>query len=150
PEYVGLLERSAGFLYVDDCVRAHADAARNAGATIHDGETVKTWRADASGAVGETERGRYSAAKLVLTAGPWAPRLLADWGAPLRVMRQVVLWFGPRDAAAFRRDVFPAYINDTRHGYFYGLPMLDTNGVKIAQHYGAPELAGPSEVERDA
>jgi sarcosine oxidase len=148
--YVGVLERSAGFLYVDECVRAHIDAARSAGAAIHDNEPVRTWRATAAGVEVETERARYHAAKLVLTAGPWAPRLLAEWGAPLRVMRQVVLWFGPRDVAAFRRDVFPIYIADTPDGYFYGLPMLDANGVKIAQHYGAPELAEPAEVDRTA
>jgi sarcosine oxidase len=148
--YVGLLERSAGFLYVDECVRAHVDAARSAGATVHDNEPVRTWRATAAGVEVETDRARYRAAKLVLTAGPWAPRLLAGWGARLRVMRQVVLWFGPRAAAAFRRDVFPIYIADTPEGYIYGLPMLDAHGVKIARHYGAPELAGPSEVDRNA
>ena len=86
----------------------------------------------------------------MLTAGPWATRLLAEWGARLRVMRQVVLWFGPRDPAAFRRDVFPSYITDTAHGYLYGLPMLDANGVKIAQHYGAAELTTPEQMKRHA
>jgi sarcosine oxidase len=148
--YVGVLERSAGFLYVDDCVRAHIDAARQCGATIHDNEPVCAWRATASGVVVETGRARYTAANLVLTAGPWATQLLAEWGKRLRVMRQVVLWFGPRDAAPFRRDVFPIYITHTSHGYFYGLPMLDANGVKIAQHYGAAELTGPEQVERQA
>jgi sarcosine oxidase len=148
--YAGVLERSAGFLYVDDCVRAHTDAARNAGATILDNEPVRMWQATSSGVVVQTDRARYTAAKLVLTAGPWATRLLADWGARLRVMRQVVLWFGPRDAASFRRDVFPSYITDTSHGYLYGLPMLDANGVKIAQHYGAAELTAPEQVERHA
>jgi sarcosine oxidase len=147
---VGVLERSAGFLYVDDCVRAHVDAARDAGATVHDNEPVRSWQATSTGVTVQTERDRYTAANLVLTAGPWAPRLLADWGARLRVMRQVVLWFGPRDAAAFRRDVFPIYIIESPHGYFYGLPMLDAHGVKIAQHYGAAELTDPRQVDRDA
>jgi sarcosine oxidase len=146
--YAGVLERSAGFLYVDDCVRAHTDAARNAGATILDNEPVRTWQATATGVVVQTDRAHYTAAKLVLTAGPWATRLLAAWGTRLRVMRQVVLWFGPPHAAAFRRDVFPIYITDTSHGYMYGLPMLDPNGVKIAQHYGAPELTAPEQVDR--
>jgi sarcosine oxidase len=146
--YAGVLERSAGFLYVDDCVRAHIDAARGAGATILDNEPVRDWQAASTGVVVQTDRGRYTAASLVLTAGPWVARLLADWGARLSVMRQVMLWFGPREAATFRRDVFPIYIADTAHGYFYGLPMLDANGVKIAQHYGAPELTGPEQVDR--
>jgi sarcosine oxidase len=146
--YVGVLERSAGFLYVDDCVRAHAEAAREAGATIHDNEMVRAWHVSAGAVTVETDRARYAAAKLVLTAGPWAGQLLADWGAPLRVMRQVMLWFGPRDPARFRRDAFPLYIADTPHGYFYGLPMLDAKGVKVAQHYGAPELNAAGEIER--
>src|SRR5690348_14042432 len=37
-EYVGVLERSAGFLYVDDCVQAHACEAVRLGATIQDNE----------------------------------------------------------------------------------------------------------------
>jgi sarcosine oxidase len=147
--FAGVLERSAGFLYVDDCVRAHIEAARNAGATLLDNEAVRAWHATPGGVTVQTDRANYSAAKLVLTAGPWATRLLAEWGAGLRVMRQVVLWFEPRHAAAFRRDVFPIYITDTAHGYFYGLPMLDMYGVKVAQHYGAAELAGPEQVHRD-
>jgi sarcosine oxidase len=147
--YAGILERSASFLYVDDCVRAHSEAARNAGATIQDNEPVRTWEANTSGVIVQTDKGRYTAAKLVLTAGPWATQLLAQWGARLRVMRQVVLWFGPREAALFRRDRFPIHISKTPHGDFYGLPMLDANGVKIAQHYGAPELTEPSQVARD-
>src|SRR4051812_9475147 len=33
--FAGVLERDAGFLYVEDCVRAHLDAARSLGAVIH-------------------------------------------------------------------------------------------------------------------
>ena len=40
-EYVGVLEHSAGFLYVDDCVRAYVAEARRLGATIRDGEPVR-------------------------------------------------------------------------------------------------------------
>ena len=38
-------------------------------------------------------------------------------------MRQVVQWFGTRDDALFRRDVFPLYIADTPQGHFYGFPV---------------------------
>ena len=33
-----------------------------------------------------------------------------------------------------------------RGGHFYGFPRLDPAGVKVAQHYGAPELHGPDEI----
>ena len=33
-----------GLLYVEDCVRAHLDAARSLGATIRQDEAVTAWR----------------------------------------------------------------------------------------------------------
>lgn len=148
-DYIGVLERSAGFLYVDDCVQAHACEAVRLGATILDHEPVVSWQANEREVVVQTTTERYTAARLIITAGPWAGQLLARYGAFLRVMRQVVQWFGTRDDASFRRDVFPLYIADTSQGHFYGFPVLNANGAKVAQHYGAPEVNVPSEIERD-
>lgn len=149
-DYLGVLERSAGFLYVEECVQAHIREARRHGATIRDNEAATAWEATSSGVDVRTDRGCYSAAKLVLTAGPWAPQLLARWGASLTVMRQVPMWFGTSSESQFRRDVFPIFIAETPDSHFYGLPMLDPNGVKVAQHYGAPDLRDPAEVLREA
>jgi sarcosine oxidase len=147
-DYVGVLDSSAGFLYVDDCVPAHAREAARLGACLRENEPVVSWEAEAGGVQVQTRVGRYSAARLVLTAGPWAGRLLARWGAPLKVMRQVPLWFEPGDPGLFRRNVFPPYVADTPAGIFYGFPMIDPAGAKVAQHYGAPELDDPAQVER--
>ena len=147
-EYVGVLERSAGFLYVDDCVQAHACEAVRLGATIQDHEPVVSWQANEREVIVQTTAERYTATRLILTAGPWAGQLLARHGAFLRVMRQVVQWFGTGEDTLFRRDVFPLYIADTPQGHFYGFPVLNANGAKVAQHYGAPEVNAPSEIER--
>lgn len=149
-EHVGVLEHSAGFLYVDECVRAMAREAIRRGAVIHESEPVVSWKSDGREVVVETPAGLYNAARLVITAGPWAGQVLARWGAFLRVMRQVPLWFSTRDDRLFRRDVFPLYIADTPAGHFYGFPVLDANGAKVAQHYGAPELHDPAEIESTA
>jgi sarcosine oxidase len=148
--YTAVLEGSAGFLYVEECVRAHIREGQRHGAEIRERESVKGWKATAGGVEVTTDRGRYSAAKLVLTAGPWAGELLAGCGASLTVMRQVPMWFGTRDDAAFRRDVFPLYIVDTPEGYFYGFPVLDGHGAKVARHYGAPELTSPAGIVRES
>lgn len=147
-DYLGVLEKSAGFLYVDDCVQAHAREAVRLGATIRDNEPVVSWQANEREATVQTMADRYTAARLIVTAGPWAGQMLARQGAFLRVMRQVVQWFGARDDRLFRRDVFPLYIADTPQGHFYGFPVLNANGAKVAQHYGAPELNSPAEIER--
>jgi sarcosine oxidase len=148
-DYEGVLEHSAGFLYVDDCVQAHACEAVRLGATIRDNEPVVSWQAGEREVTVQTATDRYTAARLLITAGPWAGQLLADRGAFLHIMRQVVQWFGTRDDSQFRRDVFPLYITDTPQGHFYGFPVLNANGAKVAQHYGAPELTYPSEIERN-
>src|SRR5262245_48802164 len=145
---VGVLERDAGFLYVEECVRAHLEEAARLGATIKAEEAVLNWTSDSRSATVTTARGTYSADKLVLTAGPWAGRLLARHGAVLRVMRQAMLWFGTDDDARFRRDVFPIFLAETPAGPFYGLPVVDARGLKVARHYGAPGLESPSEIER--
>src|SRR5436305_1903476 len=41
----GVLERHAGFLDVEDCVRAHADEARTLGADVRGDEPVLSWEA---------------------------------------------------------------------------------------------------------
>jgi sarcosine oxidase len=148
-EYSAVLENTAGFLYVEECVRAFAREARRRGAVIREGEPAREWRASPDTVEVRTDRSRYTAARLVVTAGPWAGQVLAARDVPLTVMRQVPMWFATRDDAAFRRDVFPLYIADTPGGYFYGFPVLDGSGAKVAQHYGAPELNGPEAVSRD-
>jgi len=146
--FVGVLERDAGFLYVEECVLAHLDAARALGATIQPEELVTEWQARPDGVSVTTAKCTYHAGHLVLTAGPWAGRLIGDRGRPLRVMRQTMLWFGTTDDAAFRRDRFPIFLADVPEGPFYGLPAVDGRGLKVARHYGAPELVSPDQVER--
>ena len=108
---------------------------------------MREWKVVGDGVEVTTEKGTYRAAKLIVTAGAWATRLLADIGVPLAVMRQTLLWFDVGDRAAeFRRDKFPIFIADVPGGPFYGLPAIDRFGVKVARHYGAPELPNPDGV----
>jgi sarcosine oxidase len=146
-DYVGVIERDAGFLYVEECVRAHCDAAAAFGAEIHAEEPVREWKVVGDGVEVTTDKGTYRSAKLVVTAGAWATRLLADIGVPLRVMRQTLHWFGGDDfGPCVRRDVFPIFIADVPGGPFYGLPAIDRFGLKVARHYNAPELPNPEGV----
>ena len=42
-----------------------------------------------------TARGTYTAGQLVICPGAWAPQLLAEFGIPITVERQVLYWFDP-------------------------------------------------------
>jgi sarcosine oxidase len=147
-EYEAGYEREAGFLYVEDCVRARVEEARRFGAEIHADTAVLDWEANERSVTVRTAAGYYTAERLVVTAGPWAARMLARHAPCLTVMRQVPLWFGTADDRALRRDVFPTYIAETPAGHFYGFPVIGPDGAKVARHYGAPELRGPEEIDR--
>jgi sarcosine oxidase len=141
-----IYEEQAGFLRVEDCVMAFQFAAKDHGAAMLDNSEVVGWQATDHGVTVETAEGTLTAAKLIITAGGWATRWLADVGVPFTVMRQVQNWLLPTDPARFRRDRFPVFLHDSPVGIFYGIPMIDPTGVKIAEHYGAPELASPGDI----
>jgi len=143
--YVGMLEEEAGFLYVDHCVRALTDGALAAGAEIRENTPAMDWKADAGGVSVRTANDILRATRLVITAGPWAAKLLAAVGVPLRLMRQVVFWL---DAPGHELPEFPVFMADLPEGCFYGIPATDGRGVKVARHYGAPELFEPEQIER--
>ena len=146
-ELAGVLEHAAGFLAVEECVRAHHATAVARGADLRFEEPVTGWAADGAGVEVRTDRGVYRADRLVVAAGPWAAHLLTGIGVPLTVMRQVQLWFRPEHPERFRRDRFPIFLLDAPAGAFYGLPMLDPSGLKTSRHYGGQEVAHPDAVD---
>lgn len=148
-EFAGVLERDSGVLAVEKCVQAHLDVAIQHGAKVQSETPVVDWSANDRGVTVRTAKETFTAKRLVITAGAWATKLLADIGVPLSVMRQTMHWFTPTLLDAFGVNRFPIFMLDTQDGAYYGLPAIDSRGVKIARHYGAPELAGPSEVNWD-
>ena len=151
---VGVVERHAGFLRVESCVEAHLRQAQGLGAEFHANEAVRTWRVDGSGAVVETDRAVYRAARLVLTAGAWAGQLLADLGVPLEVRRKPQYWFAPSTADYALAAGAPAFLYETvdAHGrpagVFYGFPVIGPEGLKCAEHSGGRVVADPLALEQ--
>jgi len=145
---VGILESEAGSLAVEACVRAHQEAALRTGRVeLRADERVVSWRPFGTGVEVTTTAGTHTAAKLLVTAGAWAGRMLGGIGLPLTVMRQVMHWF-EGDPALFGQERLPIFFAETPQGAFYGLPSFDGRTFKCARHYGAPELASPDEIDR--
>jgi sarcosine oxidase len=149
---VALLEHQAGYLAPELCIEQQLRHAVRHGADLHFNEPVLDFTTDASGVTVRTARGSFTAAHLVVTAGPWAPQLLAEAQLPLRVTRQVLFWFQPTDSIdAFREDRFPIYLWETQPGdpMLYGFPLTgpDAAGVKVALH-GSDEAGTPDTIDR--
>src|SRR5205823_11824179 len=73
---VGVFEPAAGYLKVEKCVLAHLAGAKQHGATLQFGVTVSDWHAEKGGIRVLSDQGDFSAERLLITAGPWAPQLL--------------------------------------------------------------------------
>lgn len=138
---VGVFEPAAGYLKVERCVLAHLAMAKRCGAEFRFGSAVVEWQTDGNGVVVRTEAGEsYRAAKLIVTAGPWAPRMLADLGVPLEVRRKHVYWFPATEAAYHQDHGCPTYLYELPRGVFYGFPQIDELGVKAAEHTGGATI----------
>lgn len=143
-----IVEERAGWLAVEQCVLTMQAEARRLGAVLQSNESLLSWSANENEVTVTTSKGKYHAAKLILTAGPWATMQLPH--LPLTVMRQMQLWFTPPagSEAHYRSDRFPIFIMDTPLGDFYGIPLEAGPGVKLAQHYGASERKSPELIDR--
>jgi sarcosine oxidase len=147
-DQVAILERDAGFLAVEDCVIGYAEEAKKLGADVRPSTPALSWKATGNGVTVRTEKDEFSAGRLVIAAGAWAGRVLADLGLPLTVRRKVLLWYGTSTPANYRRDVFPVYMTSGPQGTYYGFPMVDTYGHKLARHDGGKTVNDPATVDR--
>jgi sarcosine oxidase len=143
-EHVGVFEAAAGYLRVERCVLAHLAAAKDAGAEFQFGNAAGSWRRDGQDVVVKLENGQqFAARRLVVTAGPWAPQVLADLGVPLEVRRKHVHWFASDDLAYHQDHGCPTFLYELPHGVFYGFPQIDSFGVKVAEHSGGQPVPDP-------
>jgi sarcosine oxidase len=155
PDTIALLEDNAGYLVPEKCVEVYLREAACNGARLHTNEAVLDWKAEerGDGVTVRTTNGTYSAERLVITAGPWTPQILADLTMPLRVTRQVLYWFEPSASIdLFRKDRLPVYMFKAEAGKWivYGFPLTGaaSEGVKVALH-GSHEVCAPETVCRE-
>lgn len=131
-----VFEPDAGFLAVEECVRAHVAGAVNGGATVLTGQRVQSWRVDGGGVVVRTVDAEHRADRLVICAGAWSRPMLADLGLPLEVRRKTVFWFAPADDTYDLARGSPTFAIQNADGFFYGFPRVGDGGVKVAEHFG--------------
>jgi sarcosine oxidase len=134
PGDIALYEAKAGFARPEMTVAAHINLAESAGADLHFGEPVIEWSETAGGVSVTTARGTYTAGQVVICPGAWAPALLAEFGIPITVERQVLYWFDPRGGTTPFEE-HPIWIHEDSTGMqAYGFPAIDGpgGGVKVA------------------
>ena len=146
---VGVLEQDAGFLEVESCVAAQAQAARAAGADLHEQEAVLSWKASPGAVEVTATRGVYRAAGLVITAGAWTTRVLADLQLPLQVLRQPLLWYGTSQPELYQLGRFPVYLADLGdRTAFTAFPSWMHAAPRAALHLLGRPVDDPAQLDR--
>ncbi len=153
---IGYFEPGAGFLRPEACIETQLTLAKQSGAQIITSETVTDCRPMQDGTVEvRTSANTFSAAKVIVTAGPWIQKLLGDsYAQYFKIYRQVMYWFALAGRAEqYAPERFPVFIwiaGNRPRDMMYGFPAVDgaESGVKIAaEQYDA--TVDPDAVSRE-
>jgi sarcosine oxidase len=148
-DMVAVYQPDGGFLMSERCVVAHVNAALTHGADVHGRERVLGWEIGPGRVVVNTDRARYEAGSLVLTAGPWTPDVDSEVGRYVVAERQVLLWVQPRKPEYFDVERFPIFNMEAPEGRFYGFPVHSVPGFKIGRYHHRRESVQADSVDRN-
>lgn len=138
---------TAGFLEVEPALHAMGESARKHGVEIREHERVSDWGASDSGVWVETSAGRYAGDRLIITAGPWAWKVLAKAGISFHVLRKTLWWMEVAEPERFGPDRLPVFLADRPDLSLYGFPIFGQPGLKYADHQGG-EVTDPDTIDR--
>ena len=131
-----LVDHTAGLVAAADTVQSLSGHACQH-ADVHDNTRVESIDVTQQPIRMVTSQGTLSTERLVITAGPWATKLLPFLRSRLRVARQSVGYFklqGTRET--YRLGQFPvwSFLGGKDSEGFYGLPEFVQEGIKVAHH----------------
>ena len=145
PEHYGaVFHEEAGYLNPEACIDAMLASAVGHGAALKVGETLQTLESLSDGWDLCTDRGRYTADQVVVTAGAWSQFVLPELERLAIPERQVVGWFDSLDPSRFSAEQFPVFILDSPYGEYYGFPIDESGrGFKIGRFHHLKEEVDP-------
>lgn len=148
PDEIGLLERQAGIAFPEAGVDAHLDIATSRGAkTRFSTRVVRHEKRGGIHRLSLEDGSTIGAQRIVFCAGMWSAELLPELSLPLRIQRNVQIWFQPK-TAAYDHGRFPAFLVERADlpAALYGFPAMHGK-LKAALHrFG--ESVDPENLDR--
>lgn len=142
---VAILDKNAGILFPEECIKTYLLEAQKNGALLLYNEKVVSIVPNKNSITIITDKNTYRAAKLIVSAGAWLGELMPELHLPLTIERQVLYWLKNKNSEKqqyFTPDKLPVYIWEYAPGQvFYGFPDLG-DGIKIAFYHGG-EIISP-------
>ena len=144
-----VFEENAGFVHVESCVESQLASAVRAGATCLHESPVESWQLESDGVRVTMPDATFFTQHLVIAGGAWSRDLLSlEHTLPIRVLRKHLYWFDSDRSGLEVNAGFPCFFHETVEGCFYGFPILDELGVKVAMHTGGVEVNPPGSMQR--
>jgi sarcosine oxidase len=148
-DFTALYQPNGGFLAPERCIEAHVTAAQRVGAIVNARERVLDWTEQDGNVAVRTDRATYTSRRVLVTAGPWAGKLLKDLRPMLTPERQVMLWVQPRVPQYFQPETFPVVYLHAAEGSFYALPSHKGSGVKVGKYHHLKQRVDPDAMDRE-
>lgn len=141
---VAVLDKEAGLLFPEKCIKTYLNEAEKNGAFLHYNEKVVRIISNENDIEIITDKDNYRTAKLIVSAGSWLGSLMPELHLPLTVERQVLYWLKNKNHLTqqyFAPGNLPVYMWEYLPGkIFYGFPDLG-DGIKIAFHHSGEPIA---------
>ncbi|MBZ9937650.1 N-methyl-L-tryptophan oxidase [Mesorhizobium sp. BR1-1-16] len=138
-----------GFVASERAILAHLSLAIGAGAEIHAREKVIAVEPGNGRVTVVTDRGRYEAGRVVVSAGGWISDLVPELAGKAVAERQVLGWFQPKQPELFAPARFPVSNLLTEEGHFYQFPSWGIPGFKIGLYHHLHEHGHPDALSRE-
>ncbi len=149
-EMEALIEPVAGYLRVEEAIRAMAQEACGRGANLRTQTCVDSWEDRGGSFVVHSGAQSWQTSRLLLAQGAWSSASLLELGIQLEVVRKPQLWFRTASSDYLPEAGFMPFIVETLAGEIhYGFPQLDERGVKVAEHSRGAPVTDPSSLDRE-
>lgn len=150
-DLVGVFEPAAGFLRVEICVAAAIKQAVKAGAELKSDLRVDRWQTQDDGTILVTADGEeFKTKRLIVAAGAWSERLLPGVDLKMKVLRKQQAWFQIDRVDQKLVNDFPCFFVEDENGeQFYGVPEIDSLGMKVCKHTGGQPLEAADKLNHD-
>ncbi len=147
PDTIALYEPGGAIIRPEAGIAAMLRRASEAGAHAAYHEVVTGLQSDGRALTVITQKHRYTAQRVIVTAGPWLSGVMPSLASALWCERQPVFWMRPPDIAPFALGAMPWYVWETSAGpQIYGFPSVDGVRVKAGIHHtGIAGVPAPGE-----
>lgn len=148
-DFLGLYENRSGAVFPDRSIEFILSEAQKLGSVHNYDEKVISWKKIDNYYQVTTDKGQYFSEKIIFSSGAWIKNLIPKLNLPIKVERQVLFWFKPKNnEEKFNYKYLPNTGWDLDNGLeFYTQPNIENHGFKVAMHHNGKYIK-PEDLDR--